>query len=152
MDTMGAKVSVAAVLLIVVIFLNVITWIVYRNKRQGRFEIKNQVSYRRFIWRRVKVDILFVLFLFVLIIYLNIGLYLPFQKVDEKDIERNLRNLKKHQWFQNYLEDKKLRELIIHDKDVRKSIGKLNSKKIERNSYQKRCQKKLQRVLIQRKK
>ncbi|SDK36205.1 hypothetical protein [Sediminibacillus albus] len=98
------------------------------------------------------MDILFVLFLFVLIIYLNIGLYLPFQKVDEKDIERNLRNLKKHQWFQNYLEDKKLRELIIHDKDVRKSIGKLNSKKIERNSYQKRCQKKLQRVLIQRKK
>ena len=79
---------------------------------------------------------------------LNLAVYIPFLKVNEEDIGRNINYLKRHQWFQNYLNDKKYRELIIHSKDVRQVIGKFNSNKLKRKSYQKRCQGKLQKVLF----
>ncbi|GGB49239.1 hypothetical protein GCM10011409_28550 [Lentibacillus populi] len=75
---------------------------------------------------------------------LNLAVYVPFLKVNEEDIGRNLTHLKKHQWFQNYLNDEKYRELIIYNKNVRQTIGKFKTK----NSYNIRCEKKLHKVLL----
>lgn len=93
------------------------------------------------------METLFLLFVFALIVYVNIGDFLPLLKVNEEDIGRNLNHLKKHHWFQNYLKDNTYRKLIIHDKVVRKAIGKFNSNKLSKDSYQRKCQKRLQKVL-----
>lgn len=95
------------------------------------------------------MNILILLFLFALIIYLNIGDFLPLLKINEEDIGRNLNHLKKLDWFQKYLNNETHRELIIHDKIVRKAIGKFNTSKLNRDSYQRKCQKRLQKVLVQ---
>lgn len=79
---------------------------------------------------------------------LNLAVYIPFLKVDEEDIGRNLKHLKKYQWFQNYLNDEKYRELIIHNKDVRQVIGKFKSDKLEKDSYNMKCQKRLHKMLL----
>lgn len=83
----------------------------------------------------------------ILLDLFNLAVYLPFLKVDEEDIGRNIKHLKQHQWFQNYLSDEKFRELIVHHKDVRQCIGKFNSKKLKKQSYQKKYRKKLHKVL-----
>ncbi len=95
------------------------------------------------------MDILFLLFIFFLIVYVNIDDFLPFLKINEEDIGRNLNHLKKHHWFQSYLNDEVYRELIIHDKGVREAIGKFKSNKLSRDSYQRKCQKRLQKVFVQ---
>ncbi|GED18085.1 hypothetical protein [Aneurinibacillus migulanus] len=79
---------------------------------------------------------------------LNLAVYIPFLKVDEEDIGRNLKHLKKYQWFQSYLNDEKYRELIIYNKDVRQAIGKFKSNKLEKDSYNIKCQKRLHKVLL----
>jgi hypothetical protein len=79
---------------------------------------------------------------------LNLATYIPFLKVNEEDIGRNLKHLRKYQWFQNYLNDEKYRELIIHNKDVRQAIGKFKSNKLEKDSYNMKCQKRLHKVLL----
>jgi hypothetical protein len=79
---------------------------------------------------------------------LELAIYIPFLKVDEEDIGRNLKHLNKYQWFQNYLNDEKYRELIIHNKDVRRVIGKFNSDKLEKDSYNMKCQKRLHKMLL----
>lgn len=79
---------------------------------------------------------------------LNLTLHIPFLKVYEEDIGRNLKHLKKHQWFQNYLNNEKYRELIIHNKDVRQAIGKFKSNKLDKDSYNMKCQKRLHKVLL----
>src|SRR5690625_7369662 len=107
------------------------------------------MSYR-YLLRRVNLENLFLLFIFALIVYVNIGDFLPFLKVNEEDIGRNLNHLKKHQWFQKHLNNEADRELIIHDKGVREAIGKLNSNKLSRDSYQRKCQKRLHKILVKR--
>lgn len=94
------------------------------------------------------MEILLLLFIFALIVYVNIGDFFPFLKVNEEDIGRNLNHLKKHHWFQKYLNDEAYRKLIIHDKDVRKVIGKFDSNKLSRDSNQRKYQKRLQKVLM----
>jgi|SRR5690625_733420 len=106
------------------------------------------MSYR-YLLRRVNLENLFLLFIFALIIYVNIGDFLPFLKTNEEDIGRNLNHLKKHDWFQKYLNEERYRELIIHDQVVRKTIGKCNSSKLHRDSYQRKCQERLEKVLVQ---
>lgn len=79
---------------------------------------------------------------------LNLTLQIPFLKVSEEDIGRNLMHLKKYQWFQNYLHNEKYRELIIHNNDVRQAIGKFKSNKLDKDSYNMKCQKRLHKVLL----
>lgn len=81
---------------------------------------------------------------------LDLILYLSFLKVREEDIEKNLRYLKKYTWFQNYLQDRTYKALIIYDPHVRKVIGKFKSKKFTSDSYQIRCQRKLHNILVKR--
>ena len=81
-------------------------------------------------------------------IFVNIGGYLPFLKVDEEDIGRNIKHLKRQQWFQNYLKDEKFREEIIHNKDVRQVIGKFKTNKLDKVTYQAKCEKKTTQNLI----
>ncbi len=107
------------------------------------------VCLNRYFLRRGNLDILILLFIFSLIVYLNIGDFLPFLKVNEEDIGRNLNQLKKHHWFQKHLNNETYREPIIHDKIVRKAIGKFNTSKLHKDSYQRKCQKKLQKILVQ---
>ncbi|MBM7586546.1 tmRNA-binding protein [Bacillus pakistanensis] len=84
----------------------------------------------------------------ILIDLLNLIVYLPFRKVQQEDIVRNINHLTKYEWFQNFIKEEQYRKLIIHDKDVRKLIGKFNNKKMERNSYRLKCQEKLYRILL----
>lgn len=95
------------------------------------------------------LEVLLLLFIFTLIVYVNIGDFLPFLEANEEDIGRNLNHLKKYHWFQNYLNDEAYRELIIHDKSVRKAIGKFKSNKLSRDSYQRKYQKRLHKILVQ---
>ena len=101
------------------------------------------------MWRD-NVKLLFYILVLGLLVFLNLGLYLPsLLAVDEEDIERNTNRLKKYKWFQELLRDKEYRQLIIHDKDVRKVIGKFNDKKIDKVFFQSRYRKKLQNILQQ---
>ncbi|MEZ2717817.1 hypothetical protein C2I17_07045 [Niallia circulans] len=84
----------------------------------------------------------------ILLDLLNLAVYIPFLKVDEEDVCRNVKHLKKHQWFQNYLNVEEYRGLIIHDKDVRQCIGKFKSSKLHNHSYQNKCQEKLYKALL----
>ncbi|KAB8139193.1 hypothetical protein F9U64_02050 [Gracilibacillus oryzae] len=77
----------------------------------------------------------------------SLAAYLPFLAVDEEDIARNIKQLKKHQWFQECLSDSKYRRLIIHNQEVRQAIGKLKSNKIGKESYNEKCQKKIRNIL-----
>ncbi|MCF3943034.1 hypothetical protein [Oceanobacillus alkalisoli] len=96
------------------------------------------------------MKLLFFVLLFGFILFLNLGLYLPsLMSVDEEDIGKNVSRLKKHKWFQELLSDKGFKQLIIHDKDVRKVIGKFNDKKIDKEFFQNRYRKKLENILQQ---
>ncbi|MGP4076937.1 hypothetical protein [Halobacillus sp. K22] len=68
-------------------------------------------------------------------------------KVQEEDIEENLRELKKRSWFQDYLADETKRQQIIHDQKDRRVIGRFSTKKLKKESYQAYCQRKLDRAL-----
>lgn len=68
-------------------------------------------------------------------------------KIDEADIGKNINNLKKRQWFKNLLNNEEYRELIIHDNDVRRTIGKFNSDKLDEKFFKTKYQKKLQNLL-----
>ncbi|GGH89117.1 hypothetical protein JOD43_004478 [Pullulanibacillus pueri] len=81
--------------------------------------------------------------------FLNLAVHIPLlKKVNESDIGRNLKTLKKYQWFQNYLNNEKYKELIKHNKDVRKTIGRFNNHKLNKSSYNIKCQKKIHKVLL----
>lgn len=75
-------------------------------------------------------------------------IYIPYLKVDEEDIGRNMDKLKKYHWFQAYLTNENYRELIIHNTKVRQTIGKLNNAKLSNESYAKKCQKKVHQILL----
>ncbi|MFD1336267.1 hypothetical protein ACFQ4N_11945 [Oceanobacillus iheyensis] len=94
------------------------------------------------------MELLFYIFIFGLIVFLNLGLYLPsLMAVNEEDIGRNSSHLKKYKWFQELLNDKEYKQLIVHDKDVRAAIGKFDSKKIDKKLFQNRYRKKLQNII-----
>lgn len=70
-----------------------------------------------------------------------------FKEVGEEDIERNIRLLKKHDWFQDFLKDDAYRKLIINDQDVRRVIGTFKIKKLEQQYYLEKCHDRLDKVL-----
>lgn len=73
---------------------------------------------------------------------------IPFRsEVTGEDIVENIRHLKKHQWFKDYLNDETYKSLIISNKYVRKTIGKFNTNKLSKEGYLVKCEKKLNRVL-----
>ena len=69
-------------------------------------------------------------------------------EVTEMEIEKNIRELKRYQWFNNLLVDERYRSQIIHDKDVRETIGKFNVENLDSASYQKKLQKMLRKKVI----
>ncbi|GIN72925.1 hypothetical protein J14TS2_34000 [Bacillus sp. J14TS2] len=86
----------------------------------------------------------------ILVIGINLFAIVPLiPRVNEEDIGENIKHLKKHQWFQDLLRNGMYRELIIHDQQVRKTIGKFNSNKLEKKSFTNRYEKKLQSILHQ---
>src|SRR5699024_11786561 len=67
------------------------------------------------------MKLLFYILVFGLIVFLNLGLFIPsLLAVDEEDIRGNINRLKKSKWFQELLGDEKYNQLIVHDKDVRR--------------------------------
>ncbi len=78
---------------------------------------------------------------------LNLVTYFPFLKVDEEDIGRNMEQLKKYKWFQKYLKDEKTRNLLIHNQKVRETVGKFKTKLMAGVSYNRKCERKLGKVL-----
>lgn len=96
------------------------------------------------------MKILFSIFIFGLIVFLNLGLFLPsLLAVKEEDIGRNINHLKKYKWFQDLLNNQEHKQLIIHDKDVRRVIGTFDSKKMDKNFFQDRYRKKIQNIIQQ---
>ncbi|WP_079529588.1 hypothetical protein [Halobacillus hunanensis] len=71
----------------------------------------------------------------------------PITDVTEEDICENIRHLKKNEWFQRDLSHADFRKLIVSNKDVRFAIGKLNTKRLKRNPYKYKYQRKIQKVM-----
>lgn len=94
------------------------------------------------------MELIFYILLFAFIVFLNVGLFIPsLISVDEEAIGRNMRELKKYNWFKDLLQDDRYKQFIVHDKEVRKLIGKFNGKKIEEHHKQEKYRKKLQDLL-----
>jgi len=79
---------------------------------------------------------------------MSFSIYIPYLKVDEEDIGKNMDKFKKYQWYQAYLANESYRELIIHNTKVRQTIGKFNNAKLSSESYAKKCQKKVHQILL----
>ena len=80
-----------------------------------------------------------------------LGLVVDFQlfkEVTERDIEENIEKLKKYTWFQDFLKDDEYRELITYNKNVRHRIGRFNTKKLDKDFYNARCQEKLEKAIL----
>lgn len=71
-------------------------------------------------------------------------------RTDEEDIGRNITELKKYQWFQNLLNNEEYKKIIVQDNYVRKTIGKLNTKKLKNKKSNSSYQKKIENMLEQR--
>ena len=79
---------------------------------------------------------------------LNLITYIPhYLNPDQSQISTNIEKLKKLRWYQQLYEVEKFKNLIIGDEDVRKTIGRFNSKKLNQKNYQFKAQRKLERVL-----
>ncbi|WP_163530074.1 hypothetical protein [Halobacillus ihumii] len=71
----------------------------------------------------------------------------PIPDVTEEDICENIRFLKKNEWFRRDLKHPESRKMIVSNKDVRFAIGKLNTKRLKRNPYKYKYQRKIQKVM-----
>ena len=78
---------------------------------------------------------------------LNLSFYLSFLKPDEEDVSRNIRALKKYEWFEGYYENEQYKQLIIHNRKVRMKLGNFNTKKVENSKYQSFYKNKIDKVL-----
>ena len=67
--------------------------------------------------------------------------------ITDEEIEKNIKFLNKYEWFQSFLENKEHKKLIKENDDVRFIIGKINIKKMKRNTYRNKYKKKLQVIL-----
>lgn len=96
------------------------------------------------------MELLFYIFILVLVIFLGIGPFLPsLMTVSAEDISENLNSLKKYSWFQDLLKNERYKQLIVHDNDVRKLIGRFNNKKLNKGYFQNKYRRKLQCILQQ---
>jgi hypothetical protein len=88
---------------------------------------------------------LFYLLIFAFLVFIQL---FPYRKiVTGEHVGENLKLLKKHQWFNDYLKDEKYKKLIVHNEHVRQTIGRFNTNKLGRESYLVKCKKKLNQVL-----
>lgn len=78
--------------------------------------------------------------------FIAYGVFL--KEVTEEKIGRNMEFLKRYEWFQKLLNDDQFKQLIIYNSDVRLVIGKMNRKKMKRNAYHHKFQKKIRKKLI----
>ncbi len=84
----------------------------------------------------------------ILLDVFNLSAFLPFLKVSEDDIGRNMRTLKKKVWFQRLLTNDKFRNLIIYDRDIRRLIGRCNTKRLQTKMYDRLFRRKLHKRLV----
>ncbi|NBJ70360.1 hypothetical protein D1839_12855 [Roseburia sp. 1XD42-34] len=68
--------------------------------------------------------------------------------MDEEDICKNIKILKRQSWFQNDLDDGQYQKLIVYNKNVRQVIGKFKSDKLHKQSYMTKCQNRLHNALL----
>lgn len=93
------------------------------------------------------MELLFYILLILFVIFLNIALYLPsYFSVSEEDVTENIRLLRRQAWFQQLLQYDPYHALIVHDSEVRRTIGKFNKKRLEISFYQRRYEKRLHRI------
>lgn len=74
-------------------------------------------------------------------------IFFSFKDITEDEIERNIEYLKQEQWFQQYLNDEKYKTLIIENVNVRKAIGRINTKKLSNIKYSEKQRRLIEREL-----
>ena len=84
------------------------------------------------------MELLIMTVIALLIIILSIYPYISTLRiVSPEAIDENMKKLKQESWFKQYLNDDQYRELIIHNKEVRKEIGRLHTNKLNKKTYRK---------------
>lgn len=84
----------------------------------------------------------------VILLDLLFNVILPFRKhITEDEITKNIKSLKKTEWFPNYLDNYSYKQFIIHDREMRTAIGKFNAKKLNKNPNRKKYKRKIDRIL-----
>lgn len=95
------------------------------------------------------MELLIAVGIMAVIVFLNIGLYLPsLLTVTGEEIGENITRLKQEKWFTQFLHHEQYRQLIIHDQHVRKAIGRLHTEKLVKESYARRSERKIEKVLL----
>ncbi|AYB38941.1 hypothetical protein [Brevibacillus laterosporus] len=79
--------------------------------------------------------------------FLNLLMYVPFLKPDEEQITKNIKKIRKCNWYKVLLENDEYRKLIIYNTDVRTVIGRFKTEKLNQQNYQMKCQRKLEAIL-----
>lgn len=73
---------------------------------------------------------------------------LPFRMpVSEQQINKNIELLKQTDWFSALLHDDTYRQYIIHDREVRKYIGKFRTKTLGRHPNHPKFKRRVIRIL-----
>lgn len=67
--------------------------------------------------------------------------------VTEEEINNNIEFLKQYEWFQAYIDNEQHNKLINENDKVRHVIGKINSDKMWRSTYQNKYRKKVAVIL-----
>lgn len=76
------------------------------------------------------------------------NLILPYRKhLTEEEITTNLQLLKENEWFHELLANPAYKQYIIHDREIRKTIGKFSTSKLRRKPDHPRFKRKLTRAL-----
>ncbi|MFE7060874.1 hypothetical protein ACFVAD_01820 [Sutcliffiella sp. NPDC057660] len=70
------------------------------------------------------------------------------KEVTEERIEKNLGVLQKLDWFRELLANETYHQLIHYNTDVRYEIGRLNTKKVEKNPSNPRFQRAIKRAIL----
>ena len=78
---------------------------------------------------------------------LNFSVYYPFFTPDKEDISKNIRTLKRYEWFNAYAQHEQYAQLIIHHPKIRKMLGSLHTKRVANPKYQAYYKKKIDNVL-----
>lgn len=69
------------------------------------------------------------------------------KEVTEEKIEKNIGALQKNDWFRELLANETYHQLIQQNTDVRYAIGRLNTKKVEKDPTNPRFQRAIKRAI-----
>lgn len=69
------------------------------------------------------------------------------KEVTEEKIEKNIALLQKNDWFRELLANEANHQLILQNTDVRYLIGRLNTKKVEKDPANPRFQRAIKRAI-----